>query len=131
MFLRLSVLLCLSLSLVACGGGSGSATSNQNANGSHAVVVTRVSPSNLSSATSPVNFDFKASSQTPIKSWSVIVDSKQVYQTGSTSEMQTSLAMSAGTHQVSVQASNSNGSSGSSDFGLTVASGSPTPSPTP
>src|SRR5262249_13054816 len=69
MFLRFLALLCLALSLCACGGGSGSATSNQNANGSHAVVVTRVSPSNLSSATSPVNFDFKASSQTPIKGW--------------------------------------------------------------
>jgi Protein of unknown function (DUF1565) len=131
MFLRLSVLFCLALSLCACGGGSGSASSNQNANGSHAVVLTRVSPSNLSSATSPINFDFKASSQTPIKGWTITVDSKQVYQTGSTSEMQTSLAIAAGTHQVGVNAWNSNGTIGSSNFALTVVSGSPTPTPTP
>src|SRR5262249_17359731 len=59
------------------------------------------------------------------------VDSKQVYQTGATSEMQTSLAVSAGTHQGSVQASNSNGTTGSSNFALTVVSGSPSPTPTP
>jgi len=90
-----------------------------------------VSPSNLSSATSPVNFDFKASSQTPIKGWTVTVDSKQVYQTGSTSEMQTSLAIAAGTHQIGVNAWNSNGTIGSSNFALTVVSGAPTPTPTP
>src|SRR5215472_16233997 len=131
MFLRVSVLFCLALSLCACGGGSGSASANQNANASHAVVVARVSPSNLSSATSPVNFDFKASSQTPIKGWSVSVDSKQAYQTGATSEMQTSLAISAGTHQVSVQAWNANGTVGTANFALTVVSDSPTPTPTP
>jgi hypothetical protein len=90
-----------------------------------------VSPGNLSSATSPVNFDFKASSQTPIKGWTVTVDSKQVYQTGAISEMQTSLAIAAGTHQVGVNAWNSNGTIGSSNFALTVVSGSPTPTPTP
>jgi Right handed beta helix region len=123
MNVRLSVLLSC-LALCSCGGSDTSSKSG--------ITIVRSSPTNLSSATSPVTFSFTASSSQPISGWSISVDGAQVYQTGAISQIETSVPMASGNHSVTVRASNRKGATSSSDFTLTIVSSSgPTPTPTP
>ncbi len=88
--------------------------------------ITVSSPTNGATVQSPVKFVASAASYQEITGMVIYVDSKDVYSTSSGS-LNTSIAMSAGTHAIVVKASNSEGKIYSDSMTLVVASSTPTP----
>lgn len=92
--------------------------------------VTVSSPSAGSTSGSPVHFVASATSTHPITAMRIYVDSVSVYLI-SASKLDTSLAVTAGTHSVVVQAWDSTGAVFKTPLTLLVSKSSPTPTPTP
>jgi hypothetical protein len=92
--------------------------------------VTVSSPATGSTSGSPVHFVASATSTHPITAMRIYVDNVSVYLV-SASTMNTSVAMSAGTHFVVVQAWDSTGAVFKTPFNLTVSGSTPSPTPTP
>ncbi len=114
------------LALVLLAGCGGTTPSKQNpsipASSGSGVSVTVSSPVNGSTVSSPVAFTASATSGQAITSWSIYVDSVNVYQGGQSSTVNASVAMSSGTRSVTVRATNSEGASGSASLTLNVSS---------
>jgi hypothetical protein len=92
--------------------------------------VTVSSPATGSTSGSPVHFVASATSTHPITAMRIYVDNISVYLVSATS-LNTSVAMSAGTHSVVVQAWDSTGAVFKAPMSLTVSGSTPVPSPTP
>ena len=92
--------------------------------------VTVSSPAAGSTAGSPVHFVASATSTHPITAMRIYVDNLSVYLV-SASSLNTSVTMSAGTHNVVVQAWDSTGAVFKTPLSLTVGTSAPTPTPTP
>jgi len=92
--------------------------------------VTVSSPAPGSTAGSPVHFVASASSTLPITAMRIYVDNVSVYLV-SASKLDTSLAMSSGSHFVVVQAWDSSGAVFKTPLNLSVSGTTPTPTPTP
>lgn len=88
------------------------------------------SPAAGSTSGSPVHFVASATSANPITAMRIYVDNISVFLV-SASSLNTSVAMSAGTHSVVVQAWDSTGAVFKMPMSLTVGGSSPTPTPTP
>ncbi len=85
------------------------------------VTVTLASPTNGTSATSPVHVAASASSSRNVTGWRIYIDGAGVYHSGSGSSISANLNMSTGTHRVVVRAWASNGTYGSATASVTVA----------
>jgi Right handed beta helix region/Protein of unknown function (DUF1565) len=93
---------------------------------SSATSVQVTSPASGSTVSSPVTINAKADPGPRIARWQVYVDNVSVYSTGASSTISPSISMSAGTHNIIVQAWSNNGNSASANLTLTVSS---TPNP--
>lgn len=92
--------------------------------------VTVTSPASGSTSGSPVHFVASATSTHPITAMRIYVDNISVYLV-SAGNLDTSVGMSAGSHNVVVQAWDSTGLVMKAPFSLSVGASSPTPTPTP
>lgn len=92
--------------------------------------VTVSSPAAGSTSGSPVHFVASASSTHPITAMRIYVDNTSVFLV-SAAKLDTSLAMTAGTHSVVVQAWDSTGAVFKTPLTLNVSKSAPTPTPTP
>ena len=92
--------------------------------------VTVSSPAAGSTSGSPVHFVASATSASPITAMRIYVDNISVYLV-SAGSLDTSVTMSAGTHNVVVQAWDSTGAVFKTPLNLTVGGSVPTPTPTP
>ncbi len=92
--------------------------------------VTVTSPTAGSTSGSPVHFVASASSTHPITAMRIYVDNISVYLV-SASSLNTSVTMSAGNHNVVVQAWDSTGAVFKTPLALTVGGSAPAPTPTP
>lgn len=86
------------------------------------VNVTVSTPANNATVASPVLFVASATSNHRITGWHIYVDGVSVYSAGATTNIQTSITMAPGTHQVVVRAWGSNGAFGSVTLTETVKS---------
>src|SRR5882757_10827096 len=92
--------------------------------------VTVSSPAAGSTSGSPVHFVASATSTHPVTAMRIYVDNVSVF-LNSASSLNTSVAMSAGTHSVVVQAWDSTGAVFKMPLSLTVGGGTPAPTPSP
>jgi hypothetical protein len=92
--------------------------------------VTVSSPTAGTTQASPVHFVASATSTSPITGMRVYVDNVSVYAV-SASQINTSIAMSAATHNVVVQAWNSTGAVFKQTLSIAVTAATPTPTPAP
>ncbi|MCU1220702.1 MAG: hypothetical protein JWN42_1899 [Candidatus Angelobacter sp.] len=92
--------------------------------------VTVSSPAAGSTSGSPVHFVASATSANPVTAMRIYVDNVSVF-LNSASSLNTSVAMSAGTHSVVVQAWDSTGAVFKTPLSVIVGSGTPAPTPTP
>lgn len=92
--------------------------------------VTVSSPAAGSTSGSPVHFVASATSTHPVTAMRIYVDNVSVF-LNSASSLNTSVAMSAGTHSVVVQAWDSTGAVFKTPLSVIVGSGTPAPTPTP
>ncbi|HEV7553155.1 MAG TPA: hypothetical protein VGP65_15815 [Candidatus Angelobacter sp.] len=92
--------------------------------------VTVSSPAAGSTSGSPVHFAASATSTHPVTAMRIYVDNVSVF-LNSASSLNTSVAMSAGTHSVVVQAWDSTGAVFKTPLSVIVGSGTPAPTPTP
>lgn len=92
--------------------------------------VTVSSPAPGAAVGSPVHFVANATSTSPITAMRIYVDNATAY-TVSAAKIDTSLALSAAKHNITVQAWDSKGVVTKQSFALSVSGGAPAPTPTP
>ena len=114
------------LLLASCGGHSTNTTGSSNTSPSavaDGAVAVKVNSPTSTTVSSPVKLSATATSSYPVTGWQVYVDSASVYQTGEGSSINPSLSLSSGSHNIVVQAWNSQGTHGSASMAITVAAG--------